>query len=218
MAYHQLTDAERYLISQLKLQGYGVADIAELTERHRSTIYRELARNRCKDGNYRVGKAIKRTRGRRSRSRRNRRFDESDLDLVWILLKRMWSPEQISNRLYEENLLSISHETIYHYIKKDKYYGGDLHIHLRHDRKQMRKGYGSADSRGVLRDKRHLTERPGGADRHRFRPGRPHADDPDHDDRRWRRLDRVGRPRRHLTDRAGKRRRQSRTRLLRPRQ
>ena len=154
---------ERYLISHLKVHGHSADEIATDLGRHRSTIYREFQRNRCNDGRYRVDKAISRTRGRRSRSRRNLQFGNEAFALLWRFLKEKWSPEQISKRFMFEKWLSISHDTIYRYIKKDKQLGGGLHTHLRHSRKQMRKGYGSADSRGVLREKRPLSARSAGA-------------------------------------------------------
>lgn len=169
MTYHQLTSEDRYTISLLRKQGYVVPQIAQLLSRHKSTIYREINRNRCNDGWYRVEKAVSRTRGRRSRSRRNRQFDEMDFSLVNHCLKKKWSPEQISNRLYNERLLSISHETIYRHVKRDKHLGGELYKSLRHSGKMMRKGYGKADSRGVLGGKVRISERPAGAEnRSRF--------------------------------------------------
>lgn len=50
--------------------------------------------------------------------------------------------------------------TIYRHIKKEKKKGRRLHIHLRQFHKKRRKGYGHADSRGVLRGKRNIKKRP----------------------------------------------------------
>jgi IS30 family transposase len=160
MKYRQLTSEDRYTISVLKRQGYSPTEIAEMLSRHRSTIYRELARNSCNDGRYRVEKADSRTRGRRSRSRKKKQFNDTEIKLVGKYLNKKWSPMQIANRLHQDKLLSISHETIYRYIKRDKYYGGDLHSHLRQFQKQKRKRYKTADSRGVLAGKRPISERP----------------------------------------------------------
>jgi IS30 family transposase len=60
-------------------------------------------------------------------------------------------------------VLSISHETIYRYIWRDKKNGGRLYRHLRQSPKLRRKRYRSYDSRGVQRGKRGLGERPAGA-------------------------------------------------------
>lgn len=48
--YTQLTEAKRYQISALMKTGTAVADIAKVLAVHKSTIYRELQRNRGKRG------------------------------------------------------------------------------------------------------------------------------------------------------------------------
>ena len=160
MAYHQITSEERYMIAQCRRQRMPVAKMARLLGRHPSTVHRELARNCSKQGRYRCSKAQEKTNGRRSRSRRNRRFGQRDWRLVERLIRQEWSPEQVSGRLADGGILSISHETIYQYIWRDKAAGGNLHRHLRGRHKQRRKRYGSHDSRGRLAGKRCITDRP----------------------------------------------------------
>jgi IS30 family transposase len=63
-------------------------------------------------------------------------------------------------RLFYEGRLTISHETIYRFIRSDKQRGGTLYLHLRQSQKQKRKRYKTADSRGVLTGKRPISERP----------------------------------------------------------
>jgi IS30 family transposase len=58
------------------------------------------------------------------------------------------------------DLLSISHETIYRYVWRDKGRRGMLYTHPRGARKRRRKRYGSYDSRGRLAGKRMISERP----------------------------------------------------------
>jgi IS30 family transposase len=143
------------------MQGLRSAEIARQLGCHRSTIGRELKRNATKhDGHYRPSKAQEMTNGRRSRSRRNLRFTAADFTLVNSLLARRWSPEQISGRLALERSLSISHETVYRHVWRDKGAGGQLYVHLRCAQKRRRKGYGHYDSRGRLAGKRHISERP----------------------------------------------------------
>lgn len=161
MSYRQITYEERYTIGLLRRAGHCPAAIADLVGRHRSTVLRELRRNRStSDGTYRPQLADCYARGRRSRSRRNRRFAEDDLQLVRHLLGRKWSPEQISGRLRRHRLLRISHETIYRYIWADKQAGGWLYKHLRGAQKKRRKRYRSYDSRGRLAGKRPIEDRP----------------------------------------------------------
>ena len=54
----------------------------------------------------------------------------------------------------------ISHETIDHYIWRDKAQGDRLWRDLGQSPKQRRKRYKAYDSRGRLADKRHISERP----------------------------------------------------------
>jgi IS30 family transposase len=162
MKYRQLTSEERYTLGTLHRQGHKQVDIARYLGRHPSTISREIRRNRCAyDGAYRPFKADSRTRGRRSRSRRNLRIDSAIWAGVVVLLEQQWSPEQIARTLTQSGIARISHETIYRRIWADKKADGTLHTHLRGHPKQRRKRYGAYDSRGRIAGKRHISERPG---------------------------------------------------------
>lgn len=161
MVYRQLTSEERYTLGALHKQGFSDADIARELGRHRSTVGRELKRNTCHyDGAYRPEKAQERTNGRRSRSRRNRRFNPHAFRLVEALLVERYSPEQAAGQLRLHGKLEISHETIYRHIWHDKRRGGLLYLHLRGFPKLRRKRYGRYDSRGRLTGKRMISERP----------------------------------------------------------
>jgi transposase, IS30 family len=173
--YRQLTPGERHALSALRKQGLSQAAIARSLKRDPSTISREIRRNSRKDGGYRPSTADQMTRGRRSRSRRNRRFTSQDWALVLEHLKQLWSPEQVSGRLALEGRLVISHETIYRYIWDDRACGGSLYLYLRQSLKQKRKRYGRYDSRGRLAGKRMISERPPGAE-NRSRTGHLEGD------------------------------------------
>ncbi len=163
--YRQLTSEERHTLSTLRKQGYHQAAIARALGRHRSTIGREVRRN-SKD---RVGRVYRPdladdyARWRRGRSRRNERFGASDWRMVEACLKQQWSPEQAAGWLRLKGQLSISHETIYRHVWRDRKRGGGLYLHLRCSPKQRRKRYGRYDSRGRLAGKRPISERPAGA-------------------------------------------------------
>jgi len=161
MTYRQITYAERYTLGLLRQGGLAPAAIARVLGRHRSTIGREVRRNGTpRDDCYRPQLAEWYARGRRSRSRRNRRFSASDWARIHALVREDWSPEQIAGRLRLDQELRISHETIYRYVWADKRHGGQLYQHLRGARKQRRKRYGRYDSRGRLAGKRPITARP----------------------------------------------------------
>lgn len=162
MPYRQITPEERYTLVRLRLQvpRLNDAEIARILGRHRSTIGREVRRNSAKyDGAYRYIKAQERTNGRRSRSRRNEHFGPKEWKLVERLLAEYLSPEQISARLKLEGVLSISHETIYKHIWRNKKRGRELYRCLRQPTKR-RKRYGTYEKRGRVSGKRHISERP----------------------------------------------------------
>jgi IS30 family transposase len=161
MTYRQLTSEERYMLAALRRQGSNNSQIARALGRHRCTIGRELGRNSTRsDGRYRATTAQERAQGRRSRSRRNRRLTAADFAVVEELLCRQWSPEQVAGHLRRTGQLSISHETIYRHVWRDKKEGGTLYTHLRGARKRRRKRYGAYDRRGKLAGKRMIAERP----------------------------------------------------------
>ena len=173
MKYQQLTLDERVLISYLVKQGLSQADVARTLGRHRSTISRELRRNKCYgvDLSYRFSRAHRKAVARRRRSRRNRHYGDRDFVIVRRLLRKQWSPEQIVGIIRRFRLMKrrLSHETIYRYIWRDKAAGGMLWRHLRQASKQRRKRYNAYDSRGRLANKRHITERPASVETRRFR-------------------------------------------------
>ncbi len=168
MKYHQITHGERYRIAALRQEGLCPAEIARRLRRHRSTISREYARNGSRwDNGYRPSRAQEQANGRRSRSRRNQRFGDREWVFVEALLRADWSPEQTAGYLRKMGTVSISHETIYRYVWKDREHGGDLCKHLRCATKKRRKRYGRYDSRGRLAEKRHISERPSWIERRR---------------------------------------------------
>jgi len=73
MTYDQITQDERYQIAALRALGYRGAAIARQLHRHRSTIMRELRRNRTARGPYVAYAANGMAVARRRHSRRNQR-------------------------------------------------------------------------------------------------------------------------------------------------
>lgn len=154
--YHQLTQEQRYQIYALRKTRHSLAEIAEVLGVDKSSISRELKRNRGKRG-YRPQQAQELALGRRQKA--VPRISAEVWTLVERLLRQDWSPEQISGRLKKEQRVCISHEWIYQYILKDKQAGGDLYRHLRCQKKR-RKRYGKYDRRGKLPNCRSIEERP----------------------------------------------------------
>jgi len=98
--------------------------------------------------------------GRRKRTHRSVRFHQKHWGRVIELLKKKFSPEQISAELKLNSEFEISHETIYKFVIEDKKKGGSLFKYLRIMPKVRRKRYNSRDSRGILPGKRHISTRP----------------------------------------------------------
>lgn len=176
MKYHQLDQEERFRIAALRSQRIGINEIARRLGRAPSTVSRELRRNAYPtDLRYRAAHAEMMASGRRRTSRRGSNFDAAEWSAVEDLVIQDYSPEQVSGHLRRTIGLSISHETIYKHIWRDKRAGGDLYTHLRGARKLRRKRYGRNDSRGRLAGKRNISERPAAVER-RIEPGHWEAD------------------------------------------
>ena len=161
MKYSHLSMEERYRIGALRIVGKSQRAIARELGRSASTISRELCRNRSPfDGHYRALHAGEQYRGRRRRSRLGVKISDGVWKEVEKWLREDFSPEQVSGYLKRMGKMSISHESIYKYVWRDKEMGGDLWTHLRGSRKQRRKRYRSYDSRGRLAGKRMIGDRP----------------------------------------------------------
>jgi len=155
--YTQLTREERYQIYVLKQAGHQQNEIAKMLDRHKSTISRELRRNRGLRG-YRPKQAHRLALARRSAKVRPR-FGSPIWRQIKVLIRQDWSPEQIAGRLKIEQRVQVSHESIYQYIYADKRSGGDLYRHLRCQKKR-RKRYGAYDRRGVIPNRVSIDKRP----------------------------------------------------------
>lgn len=166
MNYTHLSKEERSTIAQMRKAGYSQAAIARVLQRHPATISRELKRNYNRQyghGYYSADRAQEQANGRLSRSRRRSSFSPQQQSEVARLIRHDLSPEQVSGRLALKGSFEISFSTIYDWIRRDQVLGGDLYTRLRHSAKRRRKGYGRPDSRGRMRGKRAISERPKGA-------------------------------------------------------
>ena len=155
--YTQLTQEERYQIYILKKAEYSQAEIAGLLGRDKSTISRELRRNRGLKG-YRPWQAHNLALLRRYDKARPR-IGSKVWQLVEALIRDEWSPEQVVGRVEMEQGVSISHEWIYQYVYADKHSGGELYRFLR-CRKIRRKRYGVYSRRGCIPNQVSIDERP----------------------------------------------------------
>jgi IS30 family transposase len=155
MAYTQLTQTQRYQIYALLKMEHTQTQIANCLNVHKSTISRELRRNRGRRG-YRPKQANRKAQERRAHN--GLRIEEQDWQLVEEKLRLDWSPEQISIWLKQIWRIQVSHESIYQYIYADKRIGGSLYKHLRR-KKKRRKRQGGRDLRGTIPDRVSIDQR-----------------------------------------------------------
>ena len=137
MSYTQLAREQRYQIYALMRAGHNQSQMALVVGCHKSTISRELRRNRGLKG-YRPFQAEELSYDRQCDAYRARIAWET-WQQVERLLRQEWSPEQIAGWLKLEKQPTVSHECIYLYIYADKRRGGTLHRHLRSQKKQRKR-------------------------------------------------------------------------------
>lgn len=117
--YSQLSLRERDRLAVLRAQGLSIGEMARRLERNKSTISRELRRNRgptyC---SYGAGSAQHRACQRKKLAARRERLKNQRIrTYVRTKLRLGWSPEQIAGRLSMKHPgLHISHEAIYQYV------------------------------------------------------------------------------------------------------
>ena len=159
--YHHLTRDQRCQLYALKTRGESAPLIARELGVHRSTIYREVNRNRGELG-YRYDQADRKAKGRRYQaSRRNIKMKGRIISIIKEKLRIQWSPEQISGWLKKWGYTHcVSHETIYKYIWYEKRMGGSLYKELRHNGKKYNKRRKGTAGRGCIPGRIDIDERP----------------------------------------------------------
>lgn len=157
MNYTQLTYEQRYQICALLRAGHNQSQIALLVACHKSTISRELRRNRGRKKYY-AKLATKLAAGRQRNSHRPRLAAHT-----WRLIERYlcqkWSPEQIQGKLQQRQQAPVSHEWIYQYVYADKRAGGTLHSHLRTQKAQRKRAHNYI-RRGQIPNRTSIEQRP----------------------------------------------------------
>jgi transposase, IS30 family len=158
MNYTHLTQDERYQIAILDKAGHNQSDIARVMNRQKSTIGREMKRNRGERG-YRPKQAHEFSQARMRACENGPRVAAQTWAFAEAKLAELWSPEQICGHLKTNGQPGISHETIYQRIYVDKRAGGTLHRALR-CQKAHKKRYGGRDRRGRIPNQVSIEQRP----------------------------------------------------------
>jgi IS30 family transposase len=150
MASH-LTQQQRYEISFRLQNKERPISIAQALGVHRSTICREIKRNKKPRGDYDAELAQSLSQKRlHSRHHYTVLTDDMRSRIDHLITQHQWSPEQISGRLRLLGEPTVSHETIYRYVWHEKrIWGKDLYKHLRHRGRRYNKRGSSYKSRGI---------------------------------------------------------------------
>ena len=157
--YKQLTRGQRYQIRAFLKAGFSISKMAHFLRVHKSTISREIRRNRGDKG-YRPVQAHEKALARRFAAAKRIKMTPVMIELVEHFICLDFSPEQVSGFLARKHDLKISHETIYKHIWSDKRNGGTLYKHLRHSHRKYKKRYGTKERRGRIKGQVSIDLRP----------------------------------------------------------
>ena len=163
--YRQLDLDQRRTLFRLVEARRPVGEIAARLGRHPSTIYRELGRNRFREGDrgfcgYFPLTAQDLARGRRQR-RRKLAADGGLRARVVERLRAGWSPQQIAGRLkQEQGRASVCHETIYRHVYGPEGRRDDLYRHLPKARRRRGTRYGRRPRSACIPRERWIENRP----------------------------------------------------------
>ena len=166
MAHTELDLRERRAIEDMLNAKMPVSKIATEIGRHRSTVYREIKRTYFIDdelpylSGYYGMNAQRYASDRRARRRKLIRLEDLRSHVI-AQLKIGWTPEQIVGRLgYDDQLVRVSHKTIYAYIYSIEGQSEHLARHLPSRRKKRQPRYARRRRGQVFPPDRSIHERP----------------------------------------------------------
>ena len=156
-----ITQLQRYAICCMLKQGYKQIEIAVAIGKDKTVVRKEIKRNSDKrNGVYKHELAQKKYAKRQKEKPKQKRFTKNIQQAIELLLRDDYSPEQVVGYLEKQDEKTVSIERIYQHIWQDKKNHGDLHTHLRRQGRRYRKRGASKDSRGVIRNRVSIDERP----------------------------------------------------------
>lgn len=120
--YKQLKEQDRYTIERMLGQGYNISDIARTLGRNKSTISRELKRNRSGRKYFYQSHIAQNKAAKRLTSCHRKYALKTPLlkQHITELLHTGLSPQRIAQRLRVEGQGVISHTAIYQWIKREE--------------------------------------------------------------------------------------------------
>jgi IS30 family transposase len=162
MRYKHLSILERTELYRLRVTDkLSMSAIAKIMNRSKSTISRELKRNT--DESYKVylpDTAEEKKKARREKSKRQfQKIDSTTIKEIKQRLEQHHSPEQLSGRMKQEGLASVSYETIYLMIYGNYQEMGIYKQYLRQKQKKRRRK-GIKQKRGGIPNRIGIENRP----------------------------------------------------------
>ena len=156
-----LTLEQRYKIEAYINAGSSISEIAELVDKDKSVISREIKRNSDqRSGVYKAVLADKKALNRHNVKPKKRTLTTEVEANILFYLKKDYSPEQIVGRAKIDKRAMVSTERIYQYIWENKRRGGLLYKHLRTKGKKYKKRGHLKDKRGLIIGRVDISERP----------------------------------------------------------
>lgn len=156
-----ITLEQRYAIECMLNNDFSKSLIAKTIGKSKSVIGREINRN-CdqRSGEYRSKLAQQKYEKRQRDKLKHISFTPEIRADVKELIEDDYSPEQVVGSLKKKGKPTVSIETIYQFIWADKKQNGDLHTHLRRQGRRYRKRGNSKDSRGIIKNRISIEQRP----------------------------------------------------------
>lgn len=170
MSYTHFTAIERAKVELLRNEGHTYTEIGKRIGRHRTSVSRELRRNKSQDG-YDAATAQRSYEQRRQACRPRGKLTYSPLvDYVSEkIAAEGWSPELVAGRLRSEHPenrnMHVCHETIYQAIYKNGHFLDFLRDFLHQARpKRRRRGQGKKRRGPSIPNRVSIHERPAAVD------------------------------------------------------
>lgn len=159
--YNHLTYDKRCQIYALLKRNFSQQTIADDLKVHRTTISREINRNKGKRGyRYKQAQEVAANRRCKASSVARKMTPELTAFLDQNLSQKQWSPEQLSGWMANKLGIAISHESIYQYIWKNKKKGGLLYKNLRCSGKKYNRRGNKSAGRGLIPNRVGIENRP----------------------------------------------------------
>lgn len=157
----QITREQRYTIYSMLQSGYNQSEIAQVINKDKSVVSREIRRNAdARSGHYNHDLAHRKYLKRQGYKAKPRTFTPEVEEYVRDKLRLKYSPEQIAGVAKKDGVKSVSHERIYQFVWKDKRQKGTLYLDLRNRGRRYKKRSVINDKRGTIPNRTDISQRP----------------------------------------------------------